>query len=459
MIKSKKITRSRTWKFSLLLVFSLHLFLLINLKFTAWPEMLAWPYLMLKGWLPYRDIAIAHTPVLLFDLAIFNKIFGIGLVQLKLYTWILILMTDALIFYVAKKLWDTKIAIISLLFYLPLQVFYEGNGLWFDLALAPLALLIYYNLKRSNYLLSGIFFGLAFFTKQTAFWFIFPLIFYFMDDLKKREFRRMTPYVEGFLVVAALAFGVMAIVGVLPYFYQWAVKFGIFYLPRAEGQVSFPAVKQLLVSFFPFVILTPLIFREKRKYRHLVVWAFFALMGIYPRFELFHFQPALPFLAIGAAVSTMLIFKKRIKLLRLIFTVYVIIVLIFVTRSLIRNWGGEARFYGQNEINVASYVRASVDPGEGIYVLNYWDSIYAMTGTIPVTRPLVPFLPWYLEYPDLKDGVVDDLRLSMPKVMVVGEYTREGLGSYSVGELDELLQRYYKIIFMKGGVQIYKLNE
>ena len=457
LINKKCTFFSIRFLFVVLILF--HLFLLIKLRFTAWPEMFAWPYLMLKGWLPYRDIAIAHTPVLLFDLAVFNKIFGIGLVQPKIYTWILILTTDVLVFYVAKKLWDTKIAVVSLLFFMPLQVFYEGNGLWFDLALAPLVLLLYYNLKRSNIFWVGVFLALAIFTKQTAFWLIVPSAFYLYKDFRSEKLKNTTTFIEGFLAIFALLFIILAIIGIIPEFIAWTVNFGIFHLPYAEGQISLPTLRQFIISIFPFIILAPLVFWNKRKSADLIIWSLFACLGIYPRFELFHFQPALPFLAIGAAFSTILLFKKRIKLLRLIFAGYVTIVLIFVIRSLIRNWGEEARFYGQHEINVASYVRESVDPGGSIYVLNYWDSIYAITDTIPATKPLVPYLPWYLEYSDLKEGIVNDLRLSMPKMIVMGEYSEKGLGSYSINEVDELLQRYYKLSFMKGGVQIYKLNE
>ena len=154
-----KALLSAKWLIFFVLLF--HLILLLTLKFTAWPEVTFWPYLMLKGWFPYHDIAIAHTPLLLVDLTIFFKLFGLGLVQLKVYTWLLILATDFLLFWVVKRVWDKKIAILALLFYVPLQIFYEGNGLWFDLALAPIALLIYYNLERKNYLWTGIWWGIS----------------------------------------------------------------------------------------------------------------------------------------------------------------------------------------------------------------------------------------------------------------------------------------------------------
>ena len=130
---------------AILVVFLLfHLFLIIRLQFTAWPEMTLWPYLITKGWLPYKDIAVVHTPLLFVDLTILYKLFGVGLWQLKIYTWLLILLTDVLIFYVAKEIWSKKIAICSMLLFIPLQLFYEGNGLWFDLALAPIAFILFY---------------------------------------------------------------------------------------------------------------------------------------------------------------------------------------------------------------------------------------------------------------------------------------------------------------------------
>src|SRR3990167_6098660 len=94
-----------------------HLLFLFNLFFTAWPEILAWPFFILKGWLPYKVFAMVHTPLLVLDLALFNKIFGIGATQLKIYSWVLILFTDLTLFYVVKKLWCAKTALLSLAFF------------------------------------------------------------------------------------------------------------------------------------------------------------------------------------------------------------------------------------------------------------------------------------------------------------------------------------------------------
>src|SRR4030043_280594 len=449
----------RKLKVILIVALILQILLLILLPFTAWPEMVAWPYLMLYGWLPYRDIAIAHTPLLLVDLAVFYKIFGIGLFQLKIYTWIWILLADFLVYHIARKFWNAKTAILTLLLYVPLQIIYEGNGLWFDFALAPLALLIFYSIKKSEFFWTGVWLGLAIFTKQTAFWLIIPLGIYILRNFKFKSFKKVINLSEGFLSVTLFVLITAAIFKILPDFLEWTVRFGAFYLPGAKGQVLFPTLRQLLVSFFPFVILTPLVFRGKKRDLDLIIWTFFAGLGIYPRFELFHFQPALPFLSIGAGVVTMNIFRKQKTIYKIAIIVYIIIVLFLSVRFVVRSWGKEDRFYGQQEIDAASFVEASVKPGEEIYVFNYWDSIYAMTGTLPATRPLVPFLPWYLEYDNLKEEIINGLMFDIPEIVVNLHFLEDLLRSYSIREIDMLLQRYYTLSFNKGHGHIYSLNK
>ncbi len=152
------------------------LFILSFLKFTAWPEMLAWPYLILKGWLPYRDIAIAHNPLFLLDLALFYKIFGVGVVQLKVFTWLLFALALILLFWVAKDLCGRKAAILAIIFYFPLFVFYEGNGLWFDFYMGIFAFVSFYFAQKKNFFWAVGFWGLSFLAKQTASWFVFPLV-------------------------------------------------------------------------------------------------------------------------------------------------------------------------------------------------------------------------------------------------------------------------------------------
>ena len=442
---------------------AVHFILLLKVKFTAWPEMLAWPYLTVNGWLPYRDIAIAHTPLLLVDLSVFNAVFGVGLMQLKIYTWILIILTDVLIFYVAKKLWNRKVAFFALLIYIPLHILYEGNGLWFDLALAPLALIVFYNLKKSQYFWAGLCFASALLTKQTAAWFIIPVMIYFLNVNYFKNIHtlkiKILAFAAGFIIPIVIFLLTLVVFSLQDDFYQWALKFGILYLPKAQGQILFPGLKQLVIFFIPFSILIPFLIWKKFQANDLVVWICSGLLGIYPRFEYFHFQPALPFLAIGIALLTSRLSKRQVNIFSVMLGLYLLITGVLFFRFVIRNWGKETRFFTDLEKNIATYTISELGEKKEIYVLNYWDSLYAMTNTIPATRPLIPYIPWYLDYNDLKKTVFNDLRNTMPTIIIKGEYTHSGLGSYAVAEIDRLLKEQYIMSFKNENVLIYKLKE
>ena len=384
-----------------------HLFLLVKLKFTAWPEMTLWPYLMLKGWLPYKDIAIAHTPLLFTNLIIVYKLFGVGLWQLKIYTWALILLTDLLLYGIVKKVWNKRIALISLAFYIPLQLFYEGNGLWFDLALAPIALIIFYFLKKKNYSWAGVFWALAFLVKQTAFWFLIPIGLMFVS---KKTLEKAKKFVLGVIFVFLPSLLIIWALGILPDFIYWAFKFAIGILPKVSGQISFPTLRQLVIALIPFSILglLPFVLKNNKERVELSTWVIFGFLGAFPRWGLFHFQPALPFLAIIGG----LVFS-RIKRLKSVFSsllvAYAMLVLILISRFYTREWGRGDRFFEPDVLRITSYIKEKTRSNDKIYLLNAWDSVYALSDTLPAARPWIPHLAWYMELPGAQEDIVSDL--------------------------------------------------
>lgn len=407
-----------------------------GINFTAWPEMLAWPYLILNGWLPYKDIAIAHNPLLIAVLALFYKMFGVGILQLKLFTWILIFLNSFLTYFVTNKFWNKNKAILASILYLLLCIIYEGNGLWFDLALVPFALLLYYLVKTQKYVLAGIVFALGFFTKQTFIYFLIPLLLSEIKD-KKTLLTRSEKFLKGSVVIGILFLLIMFVFGIADDFYLWAIKFGIFYLPGAEGQVLIPTLKQLIFSIAPFLVL---FFNFT-----LLPWILAGIAGIYPRFELFHFQPALPFLAI--AVSNIIFSKQKI----LIKSIIVVFIFAFLFLGLKRQIGTNTRFLEPEVIKITDEINKV--GAKDIYIINYWDNIYALTGTVPATKPLIPYIPWYLNYQNNKELIINDLKLKMPKVLVVNERNK-----LNWVELTNFIERFYLCDFVNNKLEICYKN-
>lgn len=406
-------------------------------NFTAWPEMLAWPYLMLQGWLPYKDIAIAHNPLMLFDLVIFFKLFGVGIMQLKIYTWLLIAVNACLVYFVSNKFWNKMVAALSFVAYLILLIVFEGNGLWFDLAMTPFAILLFYTLKNKDYLWTGIIFALGFLTKQTFIYFAFPVVYYLFRSIlvRKNIFR----FILGSgIIFIPFTFGLLYF-GILDDYYNWAIKFGILYLPNAVGQISLPNLKQLVFVIFPFLFL---LFST---HYSLITFALVGLMGVYPRFELFHFQPALPFVAIVLATT---IYSKKNIILKIIISVFFILYAIY---GISRQLGDTTRFYESDVQKVSLKITNHTSSISSLYVVNYWDNLYALTNTKP-PKPLIPYIPWYLSYNNNIDLIVDNLKSEMVDAIVIGE--RQG----NYPKLYEFVDKFYNCEIVDKKVELCLKN-
>jgi len=403
-------------------------FLLMGLKFTAWPEMTLWPYLITKGWFPYTDIAIAHTPLLLVKLSIFYKLFGVGIIQLKIFTWLVILFADFLIYFITSKMWGKKVAFLSLIAYALSLIFYDGNGLWFDLMLAPLALVTFYLTENKKWFLAGVFWALMFLTKQTSVWFLIPVALVLVKGKRQEIKVRFAKTFLGISTIIILFVLLLFTFHLLPSFYNWAIKFGIFVLPKAQGQIQLPDLKTLIVAGFPFLIFVPFIF-SKQKNKNLILWALAGVMGAYPRFEYFHFQPGLPFLAIAIAI----IFsewKKYAKLLKIILIIWTLGILYLFVNYFVRNWHEGDRFHEEDVQDTVLYVRENTKPRDKIFVLNWWDNIYALTDTLPSVKPWVPQLSWYMENPGIQEKMIENLKNDTPKLIIFNDYTDIGLSAY-----------------------------
>src|SRR3989344_6747255 len=116
----------------------IHIALLVNLRFEAWPEMLVYPYLNLHGFQQYRDIIHPYPPLPIWFLAGWFRLVEISVANLQLLTWGLIAAIDGLLFWITSKRYGSQAALIGISFFVLFQPLLAGNGLWFDLLLVPL---------------------------------------------------------------------------------------------------------------------------------------------------------------------------------------------------------------------------------------------------------------------------------------------------------------------------------
>lgn len=378
-----------------------HLFFLINLQFTAWPEVVSFPYLFNSGFKLYGGMVHAYPPLLTIVLSFVYKIFGYKLIALKIFTWVGILLSDVLIFKIVKSYTKKEtFAILAVSFYILTQPFLDGNQLWFDTALTlPILLTICY---RKNMFLAGVFLTIALLTKQTAI--VFIIAFY----LYTKNYRFLIPV----LFTLGLFLVWMLTTGQLVEFYNWNFYYPSTFWTKYPGYEILALTKKEIFSVF--LVLTPAIFLFVKKRKPVVLFLFLsaALIAVYPRFSFYHLQPAI---AIAAILFGVCLKYLNINYKYSIF--YILIVSVLISFPVIkRDWGEETRFWNNEAIQLADNIKDK--NYKRIYLFGPHSLIYVLSKTLPTT-PWFDNYGWYFEIPGVQQSVLDSWKNYSPETILI----------------------------------------
>ena len=280
----------------IIFVLLFHLFLLINTQFTAWPEMFSYPYLFNHGFLLYKDIAHVYQPLLTLALSIVFKSFGYELITIKIFTWTIILINDILLYKILKSfILNHKSIIVSVLLYVLVQTVFEGNMLWFDLAVTPLLLALVYSItsyiirpKSTRLFIMGLLLALCVLVKQQAVLIALPLGIFLLS--RKTTLSQWLIFISGGLLPIIINFIWLVYQGVLPDYLFWTLTFPLKWLPQFSSYPIFPSMSQWIIIF---LVSVPALLAIKKKPFLVSLFVFLVVMA-FPRFSYFHLQPALP---------------------------------------------------------------------------------------------------------------------------------------------------------------------
>src|SRR5690349_12037451 len=168
-MRNLKLVSKKLHTYSVFILISIHLILLLKLRFTAWPEVFSFPFLFNNGFRLYSDFVHPYPPLLTVLLSLLYKISGYQIIALKSFTYVLIALSDYFIFKIALNSYkQLKIAVLSVISYIIFQSLLEGNMLWFDTALTlPLILAYYFYINKRGKEMS-LALVIALLIKQTA---------------------------------------------------------------------------------------------------------------------------------------------------------------------------------------------------------------------------------------------------------------------------------------------------
>lgn len=402
----------------------LHLLILSKLQFTAWPEMLSFPYVIDKGFLIYKDFHHVYQPLLTFILLIYYKFSGFSPVSLKIFTWISVLIIDLLIFAVSKQLFKNKwMSLVPLGLYVVFQPLFEGNMMWFDIAMViPFLLSVYFVFrwssenKKFSIFLSGLFLAIGFLIKQQAVLAFLPFLFYLWT--KKASFKEFLTFTAGAFVPLAALLVLLVFTGDLKDYFFWTFQFPLYWLPKFPGYKILPIKKEWLIIVLMLIAPIPGILsglrNKKMDTNKVLIYGIFltSLLSAFPRFSFFHLQPFLTFFVI--AVTFLLLQKNRI------FLIFALLALFYVglyrSRLVLPEWSGGIRFYGQDEIQLVQYIDSVTTASDKIYLLGPDSAAYVYAGRIP-PKPWIENYVWHFEIPGLQEKVIAGWEADPPRVI------------------------------------------
>ena len=403
----------------LILIF--HLYLLVNTGFTAWPEMFSYPYLFDKGFMLYKDIAHVYQPLLTLTLFWIFKLFGYKLFVLKFFTWGIILINDLLIYKILK---GRKIALVVVLTYAVMQVFLEGNMLWFDLATTPLILLLLYACLNTNYLLMGLFLALSVFVKQQTALLIIPVIFV----LIKNKGSWIKVFWGGMIPTLPILIWIYA-TGAFKDYIFWGLTFPTRWLPTFSSYPAWPTNNQWIILI---LLAVPLL----KTNWSLRLFFLSLLTAAFPRFSYFHLQPIL---VIYAIVLGNLLIHKHLR-------IWLLFLSVGTTALLIKPQYFKDRFY---DVKLANEISGIVKPNQKVFLLGPHSLLYVLADRLP-PKPWIDNYVWHFEIPGIQQMQIDAWEKDPPVYILrtppnVGEW--DALGTYQPKDI----LRYMEINYNKSG--------
>lgn len=391
---------------------AVHILILTQLRFEVWPEMMLMPYLMKNGFELYRDMIAPWTPGLMWILQGWFWLTGLNVWNLKILTWLIIIITDSLIYFAASKRWGKMAGIVTLTSFVLLQPLFDGNGLWFDLGVVPLLLLAFH-------FNNPLFLAPAFLIKQSVVW-LFPLFW--------KQWKRLVLGVFGAIGLSLIWFWFK---GALSDYWFWAYDFTFRLFPRMPGHLDFATWRHWILALAPFFLVEMgALLKGKKEWAKFfspncpLQWAFWSVLFIFPRFGLFHLQPAVAFiaLALGESVVGLRRGKPAMTFLALAGVIY----LAFVwNRTIVFQWRKPDRFLEPAVYQAAAKMVFETDKNQPVLLVNGPELAYVLSDRVP-PKPWLTQFPWFLELPGFQEMLIDKFEQQNLKQTFLFPYQNEG---------------------------------
>ena len=389
----------------------LQLFLLVNTRINIFPELFFFPWLVSKGLMPYRDFFDHHGFLLYYIFAPLTS--NISLIFIKLFFIFFQSINLILLLFLLKKYSNKFGFILGGLTYVALNFFIADNNVWYEVFITFFYLLIFItiftNFKYKNWIL-GILIALSSFIKPTA----------------------------AVLLIPVLYIG-QSLVPLISFFSSWSVVVFIFWINRGLLQLisdlflfnalysgnyhdsyfsNTEMLKRTVLILFICVVFNGI----RKKSKQVLPTVLFLVSGvvfIFYQFAKFHFVPMVPFIV--------LLIMQSIKHMRGVLKTTLIVLVLFYVVYL----GRQTKFQYYYLKKQPEWIRSSITDkiishlknnnliDKNLYVFGNRGEVYYFLDKIPPTNYPLIFLMMDKYIPDLQTKIIEDLRHTNVKVIVL----------------------------------------
>lgn len=435
----------------------IHILILLKLTFFPYPELFVYPYLTNNGLKPYSQILDQHFPGLMF--------LPVNLGNLGMTTpevarvWLMatVVLTHLLIFITCKYLLKSeKKALIVNGLYLLWQPFFEGGVLWVDSFLPPILVSAFYfslkflGFKKLKYsFLVGLILGVGIVFKQVVIPLSFLLLIYFFWQTK--NFKVAVYFLLGVLTPIILMLVYLASINVWHDFIYWTITFNL--TTFAQYGKKAPTIGGLLRVGFVLAASTPaFLWRDRKMALLLFIFIIGSLVAIYTRFDLVHFQPALPFVLIATTIG--FIHLRKLMVGKLAILEYLVVTVWWMMIFYKGNLSDKVLFFDNQILEVADKVEKQTHPGEKIFIFGAPPHLYQITQTLPVGDVFVFQFPWFMMVAE--DRVLEGIKKDKPSIVVSDrsvEIEGQKITNFA-SKIDKYIQGNYQMIDQVGDTKI-----
>lgn len=360
-------------------------------------EFTLYPYLVSRGFLPYRDLLDQHFPSLLFGPFSLPSFFTSNPWPL-LFVFIATLCLTDIFLYASLIRFKIKQPLVWLVLFIVSSVYFAGYILWIETyvnLLISLWLFLSFSKSKLHQFVSGFLLSQILLLRPTIAPALLILFFSFSNF--------SIPLILGGLIGVGIPALFLFKQGIFADFYRQVIQFNKEVYPF-EAKIL-PSIRHLLTIF---IWITPVIYSiiKNKKFHYLLILIFLAILG-YPRFGYEHLQPLF---FISITFWALIITKPNIIVYFFIFILFCLNLI-----SAIRHPYGNFYLSPQNQ-SAANEIRKL--PGQTVYLLGAPDILYPLSGKIPPYYTYVPSLPWYLHQNDFQEKIILSLKNSNTHVLV-----------------------------------------